>query len=398
MFEQSTSDAQQDDVHRCISGKDCRATVKVGEQELPALTEAVNTVCQPCTSSFARALSDMPETWVALHMAIGDQSRRVGQKVSGSRSAPINLNTDVDSLKTGIVEWLVAAAARVAETLNVDDPQPRNNTDTEQARTVVACTRLLTPHVLALLTSPADEITVWLGPSDTDYPGESIPNPNPDEPNPYKPNTGLMELTGMQIARRLTDLRGKARTLLALTNEKMALPCPLCNRRTLRRTSVLAYTSSTVETDEFDRVKCGECGKEWPYSHYQNLCEIWVMEDEMERDKLQKQLDVACHDREILAWLHAEKVHQFECALGCTDIPASVFAQSVLTYTLHDTESFMSDRDLAPIVGVSESTIRSWASQGLIGKHIAADGARVFHAQEVWNHAKSVRRTIAVAI
>lgn len=391
MFERSTSDARPDSaVHRCLVGDDCRGRIYVDGQHQPALTPDPDAVCEACMKAFTRAIDDMTETWLTLHTAIGDAGRRISQKVSGSPSPPINVNTDVDALKSSITEWLVAAAAALADTLNTGAPKPRNTSDTEQLRTVVACTDLIAPHIDTLVHLENCETSVWLTAAETDFPGESVAYES-EFGTVYIPNTTVSHYTGLQIVQHLTELRRRARKLLALTNpgdkEWLSLPCPRCNTKSLTRRH-----EKPPGHKEIDQINCANCKLDWPYEQYQNLCLIWVRKDEMERDKLQKELDTVKERLAHAEFYLAERNWQLGLALTCTDIPASVFAQEVLTATVHDTDNLISGKDAAVLVNVAESTIRAWASQGKITKYIADDGSMVFHAKEVWDVATTSRR------
>ena len=393
MFEKSTSDARpygaDDDTepHRCLAGRGCSNRVKDGDDWLGALTADAASLCESCTKAVAWAVDDMAEIWLALHLAIGDQSRRNGQKVAVSRSAPINLNTDVDATKVAIVEWLIAAAARIAEGMNVDDPRPVNNTDAEHARVVAACTRLIGPNVERLLALGSDNVTVWLSAGETEYPGERF---YVDENGVPHHGTQIVAMSGVELALTLRAVHRTARSLLALTTpqDKLSMPCPGCNEYELIRSH---RTINTVagETKEIDQIDCGACQLSWPYERYQQLCLIWVKEDEMEREKLQKALDTEKARREFVEWLLAKREWQFGLALECTDVSAAEFAKTVLSSDAPDGELLMSDKDIAALIGVSESTVRSWASRGHIERHTDDDGATVFLAREVWEHAKT---------
>jgi hypothetical protein len=376
------------DPHRCLAAKHCRAVTIEDGRRIPAHTDKPDSLCEECTRGVSWVIDDMAGIWLALHAAIGEQTRKQGQKVGGSRSAPINLNTDADALKMAIVEWLVGATAGVAAQLNIDDPRPRNHSDTEHARIVIACTRILSAHVDDLLALPPDDVMVWASGGETEYPGERHVDENGIPHNGVR----IDRLSGVQLALRLTDLRHKARKLLNLTNplDKLSLPCPHCNEYELVRTHRLQYSSGGKKPsdEETDRIDCGSCGIDWPYSRYQHLCEIWVKDDEMEREKLQKQLDQTANELALTKWLLAKREWQFTLALQCTDVPASVFAETVLAPVEPDNlDDYMSDKDIAAIVGVADSTIRSWAHRGAIKRHTADDGSTVYLAREVWTYA-----------
>lgn len=54
-------------------------------------------------------------------------------------------------------------------------------------------------------------------------------------------------------------------------------------------------------------------------------------------------------------------------------------------------DDLMSDKDIACLVGVADSTVRKWASDGLINRHIAQDGSTAFLVQEVWDMLRNRR-------
>jgi hypothetical protein len=375
------------DQHRCLAGKHCRAVTVEDGRRIPAHTETPDTLCEECARGIAWVIDDMAGIWLALHAALGDQTRKPGQKVTASRSAPINLNTDADALKMAIVEWLVGATAPVAAQLNIEDPKPRNKSDSEHFRIVQACTRILSAHVDDLLALPSGDVLIWQTSTETEWPGERW-----YDTNGSVHGLDIVEMTGVQLALQLAELRHKARTLLNLTNplDKLSLPCPGCNEYELVRTHRLKYTSGgkQLEDDQVDRIDCGSCGLDWPYSRYRHLCEIFVTEEEMKSEKLQAQLDTANRELALVKWILAKREWQFSLALECTDIPASVFAETVLAPVEPDNlDDYMTDKDIAALVCVTDSTIRSWAHRGHITRHTADDGSTVYHAREVWNYA-----------
>lgn len=202
-------------------------------------------------------------------------------------------------------------------------------------------------------------------------------------------------MTGIDLALKLARLRSKARKLLGLTNpaDILPLPCPGCSQVTLKRRHFLQYSTGPKKLDdaEVDRIDCTNCGLDWPYERYRHLCEIWVQEDEMERDKLEKQLEESNRELEITRWLLAKRDWQFALAAECTDIPAAVFVKEVVMVDVTPWDQLMTDKDIAALIGVSDSTVRSWASRGLIARHTVDDGSVLFEAREVWEYAKTTR-------
>lgn len=315
------------EANRCANGPGkCRGTTLDNAGNRRA-AETPYLICDPCTDAIRYAIDDIPNTWIALHLAIGDHTRRAAPKVAGSRTPPINLNTDVDALKTSIVEWLTLAAVRLSDALNIDDPHPRNHSDREQARIVDTCTRIVAPYLDTLIDMPADDALIWAPPGTTEYPGERTYT---DQAGTVHHGLVITAVTGLQIAQHLADLRRRARTLLAITTprDKLPYPCPGCNQPDLSRRQ-----DKLPGRKEIDQIDCNTCGLSWPYDRYQQLCLIWAREDEMERDKLQQQLDTERRRRETLEWLLAESQWRFTLALDCPNLTAAEFAATVLATT-----------------------------------------------------------------
>ncbi|MEH3135372.1 MAG: hypothetical protein PGN30_10270 [Mycolicibacterium neoaurum] len=389
MFERSTMDARNDEpTHLCVAGTGCRDAKMVEGQRIPVETTKPDALCQSCEASVRKAIDDMPAIWVALHMAVGDQSRRAGQKVSGSRAAPINVNTDIDALKSDITKWMVAAANPIYEQLNSSTPQPRNNTDLEHARIVSTCADTIGIHLEKLMAATEIDVTVWMSAAETPYPGESILCADEDGYTYYQTNTKIVRHTGNQIALKIRSIHRDARSILALNNpvDKLSLPCPHCNEYELVR-SHRTITHLSGRTEEIDRLDCAACNLNWPYARYQHLIHIWVKEDEMEREKLQEELAVEKRRREVAEWLLAKREWQLNLALQCPDVSAAEFAHTIVNSDPEPGEELMTDKDIAALIGVSDSTVRVWATRGRITRHPGDDGAVLFNAREVWDYA-----------
>lgn len=249
------------DRHRCLAAAQCSSSVVEDDRKLPAPTESPDSLCSGCERIMERAVKDLPETWVALHAAMGDNNRRPDQKVSGSASNPININLHADSLKVGIADWLCAAAARVAEALNVDDPQPKSNTDAEQARVVVACCRLLEPNLGKLLESKSDAVMVWRLQRDWDKDNKEWWQKDQLSPE---------DMSGVEIGLELQKKHKLARSLLGHTKPRMrqTLACPLCSAMAVYR------TVRTVRSKVYDDVTCDSCDKQWTYADFQTICGV----------------------------------------------------------------------------------------------------------------------------
>ena len=377
----------QPDLHRCANGKQCRDPETVdtpdGTIKLGAHIDAPTGLCEPCAHQVEQAVRDMPNMWASLHASIGDHTRRPQQRVKGTASRPINLNTDVDALKVAIVEWMQAAASRVADLLHVDPPEAANATDREHAHTVRRCTALLADHIDELLELPADYLMVW--DTHTPYPGEL----KTTDRNGTHYGVTEQPFTGIDLANKLVSLRNQARKLLGITNpnDRLLTPCPYCSTYTLTRT-----IRNLISGKQIDYTTCTQCRRDWPYEQYEHLCHMAAEEEEMRSDELRKQLNEETRKRATAEWLLAERNWQFTCALQCDQIPASVFAQEVVFVGLSHNTDRLTDKELEPIIGATASTIRTWAARGHITRHINKDGGAVYEIGETWNWANRTQK------
>jgi len=246
------------DRHSCLwASTTCAGgTVEDGEA-VAAKTAKPDTICESCERSVVRVVEDSPEMWVSLELAIGDRSRRIGERVGGTPSPRINLNVAVEDVQGRLVEALVLAAARVSESLGVDDPQLKSRANAEQARVVQACTRLLRPHIGKLLDSPSDATVQWRRTGESHH---------------------WVDKSGIDLAADLVRVHRDGRRELGATTPRfrLSMPCPQCASVSLFRR--VDKTDDGVR----DSVTCDACGISWSHDSYLRLVSIFL-EDEQER-------------------------------------------------------------------------------------------------------------------
>ncbi|OYN80439.1 hypothetical protein CG716_09960 [Mycolicibacterium sphagni] len=281
--------------------------------ELPALTEKPESICEACRKHVQAVVDDSPAVWDSLHGALGDRSMRAGQeRVAGTKNPPIPIDVEVDAVKDALADWLVAAAARVAELLNVDDPQPKSRIDREQRRIVGACTKLVSPHVDALLAAPAESVTVWR------KTGES---------------RTFVDKTGIDICLEIVRCHRVAHAILGdqHIHQSVQLPCPNCHARRCSRT-----VTTRKNGDVDDLIACAECKSSWTYEIYQFRCrrDAEDMEDAkleaQERQSFTELIEQERTARELAEYLLAELRWKFSLALDCPNISAAEFATAVI--------------------------------------------------------------------
>jgi hypothetical protein len=124
---------------------------------IPAWTDG--TYCRRDRDKTWRTLTSLPELWVRLHMELGRKGQG-GERVSGSRTAPIPLNVSVDALLREQRDILLSWDERVREAAGLKLP------DTQAAcrrrdhgRQVTAAAATLAAHLETLLALPPGPVT-----------------------------------------------------------------------------------------------------------------------------------------------------------------------------------------------------------------------------------------------
>jgi hypothetical protein len=331
------------DRHNCVwTGGLCSSgTVNEQGEAIPAVSEAPDALCPHCEKHLEKCVSELSEMWLQLAVSVGEKSMRRSDKVSGTRTLQVPINLDIDTLKTEVLEWLVAAAARVSEALNTSDPAPRlrrshvargeehhdsaaTSTDSEHGEVVIRCVRLLLPHLDKLIAAPSDTLMVWRRKYESDESGEW-----------YKDTLTAEDMSGAEIAGKLARAHKTGQRILGHTNSKIKqkLVCPLCLEETLFRT-VRATTSGRV----VDEVHCETCDMTRSHEHYETMCKVSVNAIKEER---------VTEEERLVAWFAAEELwEQLQDALGRLErlerglylagtpefaaLPAGQFAREVL--------------------------------------------------------------------
>lgn len=187
-------------------------------------TAATRTFCDRCEHRIADVLRDLPGWYVNLHVHLGDASVG-GEKVSGSRSAPVPLNLEVEALiadlEGTLVSWENALRAAWGWPAKMDPAGPPG------VRFQATCR--------------------WLGAA----------------------LTPLLAFPGGDAAgQELLDLGARCRRMLGETRlvHRLPAPCPSCDFVTLQR------------EDGDDEVRCTTCRRTWTAGEYERLVLILASE------------------------------------------------------------------------------------------------------------------------
>lgn len=258
--------------HHCAAGsRHCRGRQKADGGWQPALVTTERGLCDPCIGAVTRACRELVGDWDNLTGAIGDRSVMAGEKVSGSREAPIPLNTAVLALRSTLSEWCEAALAMVCPRLNIEprERQRARGFPIREYRVVLQAWNVLPSNMKLLLECPTEPVNVW---------------------NQAGDGWTIEEMDGVGIALRLHQSHNAVHTVLGDTNPRtrLTMPCPVlgCGAKTLG-----------VNNGETD-VDCTACGGRWPREQYNWLAGMLVADKKHESKKERKTM---------LEWVLAER-------------------------------------------------------------------------------------------
>jgi hypothetical protein len=251
--------------HYCAAEKRCRDAQTINGQRISAIIAEQRGLCRRCYAAVQRSVMALQADSEALNAAIGDKTQSANLHVSGTPEPPMPLNGTVLALHSSLGEWCEAALWMVAETLGID-PKIRHKAKGWPVRdkpVIAQAARVLPDNLRALLTAPQQSVSVWF-------------------------KTGgweAVELDGVDVALKLSDLHHDVETLLGQTHQRrrLSMPCPIldCGAPTL------GINNGSTDID------CMTCGGRWTEREYNWLAHMIMAEHEHE-------------ETEMLKWLLAE--------------------------------------------------------------------------------------------
>ncbi|URM86531.1 hypothetical protein PBI_HILLTOPFARM_90 [Mycobacterium phage Hilltopfarm] len=248
-----------EDHHRCRSAGNCvNADTKGTDEEGRTIRRGALVVdgllCDGCLLRVQRSVRYMAKDWLRLRNHLGHRATSDTDKVGGTRTPGIPLNTQVEALMSRMVELAEHACAMVGKPVGAS----RGRSEQRDAQVINHAAQYLTPRVGRLLEVPPTELLVWA--------------PIPDGDSGWDDKGGQprerVELSGLDIAaqivranRRVGQLLGKDRL-----RHHYALPCPAMDARG-------RYCGAmTVGRDDGEaRVNCTTCGASWTDAEYEFL-------------------------------------------------------------------------------------------------------------------------------
>ena len=264
--------------HECARGTYCSAatvTEQDGERTTtPALT--YGTFCAKCHGICLRALGDLPELWVRLHLELGSKGQ-ASERVTMSRSAPLPLRADIDAQLREIMNVLASwdERLRLAARLTLPDTD-ETHLRTDHGRMTADFCKTLAAHLDTLLALPADAMARSFSLHNLDRIPEGA-HGRTNRIGGYAEVT--VDLSGADAGSEILGLHYRARSVLGETRmtERLDVPCPsdTCELLMLVRVQGSEYSA-----------ECRACGRllsEQEYRTWVNLYASTVSTAEVDK-------------------------------------------------------------------------------------------------------------------
>lgn len=271
-----------------------------GHREAPLTSDPL---CETCRRWVRWALRDLPELYVQAWMAHAPSRHPGGPKVSGSHEAPMPIDAGPSLLMAEIVQVLGSWADAVRTAASLAAPRPARR----RLRRVSAVVEVVEPAIVeredgghdvrelvtrlastTVLGHAADRVDghyvstdaallaahldTWLALPATTV-GRSVSLSElatlPDDTLGSVMAGGahvFLDLTGVQGALEVLDLKRRARRELGRTRGKSRLPEPCPNPA--------CEVKALVRWDGADQVECEACGETWPERDYERLVKV----------------------------------------------------------------------------------------------------------------------------
>lgn len=219
--------------------------------------------CRIDRSFILQCLEQFPGYWRDLRAMLGEKGRGHGEKVSGSRTAPLPVNLTVDSLMDELVLVTASWAGRVAvlaDLHSIDVDRPLRAYAEEP---FIDMCEVLGAHLDAFLGLAAEPMHRFLPLADAD----DLPDGTFISRNFYGGYAqATLELSGASGGLEVIRLNGRCRWLLGLTgkDEQIAGRCFACEK-----VDVLVRPDGSAGL--VDYAECSACGTHYTGTEYTNL-------------------------------------------------------------------------------------------------------------------------------
>ena len=211
----------------CSRGQYCSAATVTEQDGERVTTPALcyQAFCSKCQGLTFRALGDLPELWVRLHLELGSKGQAT-ERVSMSRSAPLPLRADIDAQLREILNVLASwdERLRLAARLTLPDTDETHRR-TDHGRLTAGFCKTLAVHLDTLLSLPPDAMSR----SFSLYNLDRIPEGAYGRTNRIGGYAEVtVDLSGADAGTEILGLHYRARSVLGETRmtERLDVPCP----------------------------------------------------------------------------------------------------------------------------------------------------------------------------
>ena len=247
----TTGDGEQ---RLCAQGDWCRGYRIEDGKRLPALPP--RPFCEPCARLIAKNLDDLPERFAQLYAELGNK-RKAGERISGTREAPVPVRLDIDALMREIIMVLASWDERIRHLAGMTFPGTTATRLRRDGPAITSYVETLALRLSALLTLQSepmrrDILIEEVRPGDTGVIHVSAEYASVNR-----------DLSGIDAGLEILTLHRRCRAKLAETRRRdhLDVPCPGCDALGLERDDGSDWAA-----------ECTQCGRQLNQDQY----ELWT--------------------------------------------------------------------------------------------------------------------------
>ena len=267
MTHYTTGDVDSDGQRACARGDRCLESTTVQQPDgtrarQPAL--GYRTLCDSDRTLLLTAVEALPGYYRELGDRIGDKTSGRGEKVSGSREAPIPVNVTVDELRVDLANIVASWTVRVEDVARLHGGVGDRTTQAYTAAPFTAMCEVLAAHLDALLALDREPMTRFV----TLHEARELQAAG--VPGHVHPAGGYAEVTpdlcGADAALEMFRLNARCRWLLGYTSkdERIGGRCLSCEQL-----DVLIRPDGAAGIA--DHAECSACGARYLGDQYRLL-------------------------------------------------------------------------------------------------------------------------------
>jgi hypothetical protein len=281
--QQDEPGADDEGQRACARGERCASATSVRQadgsyKQQPAL--GYRAFCDRCRDMVMRCVEQMPGYLTDLRAQLGDKGRGSGPKVSGSRSAPLPINLNVEALVTDLVDMVASWAGRVALVAGLFGVDADRRLRAYPDMPVQRMCEQLAVHLDVLLGLGPQPMTRFVTMEDA----AKLPPGTPGRVHPFAGYAEVViDLDGADAGLEFARVNSRCRFVLGLTGaaEKIGGRCFSCEQ-----IDVLVRPDGSAGLADY--AECSACGTKYFGAEYKLLMRD-VYEREMTKQQARKE-------------------------------------------------------------------------------------------------------------